>query len=209
MKQGARSLALSGTCPSIPKPRKRRTSHGAGDGRTDGRQRSVCVTAPERVSAACIRVTADRSLWNRSGLDMAPAGPPVLPAAAESSAGTPRSDRALRLTRFANDAVFLADSSGTVLQVNERARDFYGYSLDEMIGMKVQAFRAAGTEDDYRRAGERIEKPGQLVPSDRAGKDGSVFPGRWCDDGNGKMAGYRQTIVRDITNRTRRSRSSA
>lgn len=109
------------------------------------------------------------------------------------------------LTRFANDAVFLADSSGTVLQVNERARDFYGYSLDEMIGMKVQAFRAAGTEDDYRRAGERIEKQGRFVFESMAlRKDGGVFPAELSVrlmEVEGEK--YRQTIVRDITERRR------
>ncbi len=109
------------------------------------------------------------------------------------------------LTRFANDAVFLADSSGTVLRVNERASDFYGYSQDEMIGMKVQDFRAPGSEDDYARAREQIEKQGCIVfESTALRKDGSVFPVELSVrvmEAEGKQ--YRQTIVRDITERRR------
>ena len=109
------------------------------------------------------------------------------------------------LTRFANDAVFLADSHGTVLQVNERASDFYGYSQDEMIGMRAQALRAPGTEEDYARAGQQLEKQGRVIFESLAlRRDRTVFPAELSVrvmEVNGER--YRQTIVRDITERRR------
>ena len=109
------------------------------------------------------------------------------------------------LTRFANDAVFLADGNGFILQANERAADFYGYSRDEMLGMKVQDFRAPGTEADYERAKIQIDKQKSGVfESVAVRKDGSVFPAelsvRVMEI---EEAEYRQTIVRDITERRR------
>jgi PAS domain S-box-containing protein len=109
------------------------------------------------------------------------------------------------LTRFANDAVFLMDGDATVVQVNERAADFYGYSTEEMLGMKAQDFRAPGTEPDYERAGIQIEKQKSVVFETVARrKDGSVFPAelsvRVMEVEGAK---FRQTIVRDITERRR------
>ena len=109
------------------------------------------------------------------------------------------------LMRFANDAVFLADNNGRVIQVNERAGDFYGYTPEEMIGMKVQDFRAPGTEEDYERARREIEKQQRSVFESMAlRKDGSVFPAelsvRVMEVEGAK---YRQTIIRDITERRR------
>lgn len=109
------------------------------------------------------------------------------------------------LTRFANDAVLLVDGTGKVVQVNERASDYYGYSQEEMIGMNVQDFRAPGTEEDYERARLQIEKQQHAVFESMAiRKDGSVFPielsVRVMEV---EGAQYRQSIIRDITERRR------
>lgn len=109
------------------------------------------------------------------------------------------------LTRYANDAVFLVDGSGRVVQVNERASDYYGYSQEEMIGMNVQDFRAPGTEKDYERARQQIEKQQHAVfESIAVRKDGSLFPVELSVRVmEVEGARYRQSIIRDITERRR------
>ncbi len=107
------------------------------------------------------------------------------------------------LTRYANDAVFLVDSTGSIVQVNERASDFYGYSRDEMLGMKVELFRAPGSQPDYERARISIEKRQSFVfESEAVRKDGSVFPVELSVRVfEVEGAQYRQSIIRDITER--------
>ncbi len=111
------------------------------------------------------------------------------------------------LTRFANDAVFLVDGNGTVVQANERASDYYGYSQEEIIGMNVRNFRAPGTQEDYERARRQLEKQQHaLFESMAVRKDGSVFPIELSVRVM-EVEGvhYRQSIVRDIAERRRAS----
>jgi PAS domain S-box-containing protein len=42
------------------------------------------------------------------------------------------------LTRYANDAVLLADENLNIVQANERAASLYGFSADELLGMTLE-----------------------------------------------------------------------
>jgi len=106
------------------------------------------------------------------------------------------------LTRYANDIIMLADDSGRIVEVNQRAVESYGYPEEELRCLHAEALRAS--------------VPGQppLWPSDESGglryeavhrrKDGSSFPveisARLIE-----VEGMRfhQAIIRDIGERVR------
>ncbi len=109
------------------------------------------------------------------------------------------------MTRFANDAVFLARTDGTIVQANERGSEFYGYTRDEFLGMNKDQLRGPGTEAAYERARVAIEEKGSFVyETTGVRKDGTTFPVELSTrmvEVDGEQ--YRQTIVRDITERRR------
>jgi PAS domain S-box-containing protein len=106
------------------------------------------------------------------------------------------------LTRYANDIIMLADESGRIVEVNQRAVEAYGYSEEELQSLPAEALRAS--------------VPGQpplWPPGDESGlryeavhrrKDGSSFPveisARTIEVEGAK---YRQAIIRDISERAR------
>ncbi|HVY95127.1 MAG TPA: response regulator, partial [Bryobacteraceae bacterium] len=112
------------------------------------------------------------------------------------------------LTRYANDPVFLADTSGAVIEVNERATDYYGYTREELLKMNVSQFRAPGSDPEFERAEKILQKEKRVV-FETAGlrKDGTTFPKELSIrlitvDG----IVYRQSIVRDMSERKRAQR---
>lgn len=110
------------------------------------------------------------------------------------------------ITKFANDAIFLLDKTGVILQANDRAAAYYGYSKEEFLKMEMSKILA-----EKERAGlkQRIEKilvspEGMLVESSHLRKNKQAFP---VEVSARKIIienqVYIQAIVRDISERKR------
>lgn len=113
------------------------------------------------------------------------------------------SQRFAHLMALANDVIMLSDDQLRILELNPRAADVYGYSLDELRRMRLPELRSPATRDTFDR--DRIEfaqRASALFQTVHQRKDGSCFPveinsrrveigGEWFWLG----------IVRDITER--------
>jgi len=65
------------------------------------------------------------------------------------------------MSRHANDAIFLYDEAGRILEANERAIERYGYSRDELVGMPADQLHAPGGASEARAGMKRAAaRPG-------------------------------------------------
>lgn len=109
------------------------------------------------------------------------------------------------LTRFANDIILLMDEAGRIIEANDRAVDAYGYRREELIGMNVRQIRApeelAALEGQWERTGEHGSL---LFETLHQRRDGSVMPVE-VSSRTVEIQGavFRQSIIRDITERRR------
>ena len=108
-----------------------------------------------------------------------------------------------QLSRYANDAIVIADREWRVVDANEKAQSVYGYSRDELLSMSMPDFRLpepiARQQDEMR----RLElQGGGIIETVHRRKDGSRFPVeisiRLVDTASGR---YIMGIIRDITER--------
>ncbi len=109
------------------------------------------------------------------------------------------------MSRYANDAIFLYDDAGRILQANERAVERYGYPRDELIGMSASQLRAPGVAREARAEVQRAEEAGSgIYETLHRRKDGSEFPVE-ASLNVVSLEGRRLTqgIIRDITERKR------
>jgi two-component system cell cycle sensor histidine kinase/response regulator CckA len=105
----------------------------------------------------------------------------------------------------ATDALFLQNSAGRILDVNQQACASLGYTRDELIGMLPQDFDADITTAETKGVLDRLET-GETIAFDsrHKRKDGSTFPVEvrlrpfWIKDQR-----YHIGLVRDITERKR------
>jgi signal transduction histidine kinase len=107
------------------------------------------------------------------------------------------------LNRYANDIIALADDSGRIVQVNQRAIEAYGYSEDELLSLDAASFRAAVPGQPPIWPGGDVGD-GIRYEAVHRRKDGSTFPADISVrliELQGKR--YRQAIVRDISERVR------
>ena len=107
------------------------------------------------------------------------------------------------LSQSANDAIFLVDEQGRIVEANDRARAMYGHSREELLRMEARVLRAEDHRDGYPKAWQLVEEnPSRIFESVHVRSDGSTFPvevsysiivleGR----------SYHQAIIRDITRR--------
>ena len=109
------------------------------------------------------------------------------------------------LHRYANDIILLVDESGRITEANERATTTYGWSRDQLIGMDIRNLRDPGSsldfEQQWRLAGEQ---DGLIFETIHRRADGSTVPVEVSSriiDMDGRL--YRQSIIRDITERKR------
>lgn len=107
------------------------------------------------------------------------------------------------ITKYANDIIMLIDETGRIIQTNDRALATYGYSMDEIVKLRVLDLRAesfrASYESDFKRA---AEKGGNIYETGHQRKDGSVIPvevSLRSLEIEGRK--YFQAIIRDITDR--------
>lgn len=109
-------------------------------------------------------------------------------------------------SRFINDAVFLLDDEGRILDINDRAEAIYGYSREEFLQRKVFDLRPRDSEFSQRarRIFDEAMSGAPLSPwiSRHWRRDGSSFPveisSRVFIVGERR---YMQGIVRDISER--------
>ncbi|SHJ34842.1 PAS domain S-box-containing protein/diguanylate cyclase (GGDEF) domain-containing protein [Malonomonas rubra DSM 5091] len=108
-----------------------------------------------------------------------------------------------QITRHANDIIMLCDREGKVVDVNNRALEAFGYSLEEMLTLNVTALRPA--EDREKSAEQRkqlLTKRSHLFEERCLRKDGTIFPAEISArliELEGQI--YLQGILRDITER--------
>ena len=107
------------------------------------------------------------------------------------------------LTQYVNDATFLYDARGRIIEANERATQVYGYGMAELHGMKGEALRAPDLRAGFEDWMERTRAEGTaLFETVHQRKDGSVFPveiSARSFEVDGQR--YFHSVVRDISER--------
>ena len=113
--------------------------------------------------------------------------------------------RFLDLFRFANEAVFLLDADGTVIEANQRAVEMYGYDHADLLGMSVELLRTPDVRGDVSGDMVYVREHGNLRRETmHVRKDGARFPVEFSATAihvDGKL--MFQDIVRDIGERKR------
>jgi PAS domain S-box-containing protein len=109
------------------------------------------------------------------------------------------------ILKYANDIIILIDEDWNIVEANDCALDYYQYSRDEFIGMKVDKIRTPETRPDLSANLNAIDEKGYLTfETIHMRKDKSTFPIELSSRGvtiEGRK--YYQTIGRDITDRKR------
>ncbi len=109
----------------------------------------------------------------------------------------------LYLTRYANDIILLTDQGHQIIEANDRALSTYGYSMEEIMGLKPKDLRSLESQKQYEQDITHLEEQeGMIFETVHRRKDGTEFPVeisfRSMDIEGVK---YHQAIIRDITNR--------
>jgi diguanylate cyclase (GGDEF)-like protein/PAS domain S-box-containing protein len=113
--------------------------------------------------------------------------------------------RFVDLFRFAEEAVFLLDDSGAIIEANQRAVDVYGYDHAQLVGMNIERLRAPDARGGVAGDVAYVREHGNLRRETvHVRKDGTCFPVEYSAsainlDGRPMF----QDIVRDISERQR------
>jgi PAS domain S-box-containing protein len=103
------------------------------------------------------------------------------------------------LSHYANDIILLTDADGRIVEANERAGSAYGYSREELLKKRLSDLSEARPEAEWRAEGAPAS---QIFEARHLRRDGTSFPAEVSTrviDVDGVT--FRQTIVRDITER--------
>ncbi|MFZ2161157.1 MAG: PAS domain S-box protein [Sideroxyarcus sp.] len=110
------------------------------------------------------------------------------------------------LTKYANDIIVIADEEGAIVEANERAETAYGYTREELLGMRVTDLRDADEDPAVFTAQvKQLQATGELRYESRSRrKDGTIFP----VEVSARLIAvegvkYMQGIIRDISERKR------
>jgi PAS domain S-box-containing protein len=107
------------------------------------------------------------------------------------------------LFQHSNDAIFLHDLDGSIIDVNQTALDLFGYATNEILEMNVQDLHPEESLDDSKNAFKNIKRDGSVqFEALFRKKNGDVFPSEICAslyEIRGKK--IIQGMVRDITDR--------
>lgn len=107
------------------------------------------------------------------------------------------------LSKYANDAILLADADRRIIEVNDRAMQFYGYARQELLGMRIDDLRTEAERPLVEPQWRKLHEAGASVfETVHRRKDGSAFPVE-SSLRVIERPGLRfyQDIVRDITER--------
>jgi len=110
---------------------------------------------------------------------------------------------ALHLYDLANDAIFVLDTDGYILDINRTGHERLGYPKDEMVGKHIGYFNSPESAEGMPEKFAALNLHGKAVfETTHVRKDGSLMP---CEV-NGKVieeggASYIVSVVRDITER--------
>ncbi len=112
-------------------------------------------------------------------------------------------DKYRNLFHKSNDAIFIHDLGGHILDVNEKVLDLFGYSRSEILTLKISNLHPSEVLDQSRRNFEIISKEHAVqFETDFKKKNGSIFPAEVSSSlfeiENRKVI---QGIVRDISDR--------
>jgi len=127
-------------------------------------------------------------------------------ALAEARAGNEKvrqaSNEIARLVEQASDAIYVADASGRILDVNGAGCNMVGRSRSELVGAAFGDLLSADDAERLRRANEQLARGGvRIVEMGLRRKDGSWLPvelsSKFLPDGRW------QGILRDVTERKR------
>jgi PAS domain S-box-containing protein len=112
-------------------------------------------------------------------------------------------ERIEKLTRYAYDSILLLDGQYQVIEANEKAMAAYGYTREELLGLKLKDLLSPeevfGIEERTR---EIQQRRGAVFESVHRRRDGTFFPVE-CSVSYLEMvdAVYFQVIVRDVSKR--------
>lgn len=104
----------------------------------------------------------------------------------------------------AYDIIFYLKMDGSIIDANRTAMESYGYSYQELLGMKLQQLRHPSTLKDFSKQMEQSASRGIIFESIHVRKDGTNFPVEVSSRSislNGEL--IRINIVRDISERKR------
>jgi len=107
------------------------------------------------------------------------------------------------LSRFANDIILLLDTSGRILEANDRAVATYGFSREELLEKTVRDLRHPSDVEAFNRQWQEVSEHGSGVFQGlHQTRDGRTFPveisARSLHVGDKQ---FRQAIIRDISER--------
>jgi PAS domain S-box-containing protein len=109
------------------------------------------------------------------------------------------------LFHYSNDSIFLHDLEGTIIDINKKTLDLFGYTKPEILSLKISDLHPFNMLTTSEKAFERISKEGFVnFEIDFKKKNGEVFPAEVSAslfEISGKFV--IQGIVRDITERKR------
>ncbi|MCJ7708384.1 MAG: PAS domain S-box protein, partial [Anaerolineales bacterium] len=109
------------------------------------------------------------------------------------------------LSKYANDAIVLADHEGRIVEANERAQASYGYTREELLELNLAELRPLETRGALASQLQQVaELGGEVSETLHVRKDGIPFP----VEVSARIIAvegqrYYQGIIRDITERKR------
>jgi len=118
-------------------------------------------------------------------------------------------ERYANLFNGSNDAIFVHDLEGNILDVNEKVLTLFGYSRREVLSLNIADLHPTGALERSREAFAAIQRDGVVrFEVDFRKKDGEVFPAE-VSASVFTVGGERlvQGIVRDITERREAERA--
>ncbi len=107
------------------------------------------------------------------------------------------------LSRYANDVIILTDDKGRFIEINDRALELYGYSREEMLGMRMADLR---TDTPASFSNTQLENgaAGLIYETEHHRKDGTTFiaeiSARIIEESGHE---FLHMVVREITDRKR------
>lgn len=107
------------------------------------------------------------------------------------------------LFQRSNDAIFIHDSDGIILDVNQKALELFGYSRNEMLSLRIADLHPRKSHQDSRKAFHEVTTQGfHNFEIAFLKKNGSEFPAE-VSSSLFEIGGRRiiQGIVRDVTER--------